>query len=153
MDTTTIRAVTEADCAAWAPLWQGYQAFYRVNIDAATTAETWRRLLDPAEPMHAVLAWRGEPGRGGAAVGMANFLMHRSTWTTGDYCYLQDLFVDPGVRGGGIGAALIAHVRAEAEARGCSRLHWLTHETNTTAMRLYDRVAQRPGFVQYRILF
>ena len=32
----------------------------------------------------------------------------------------------------------------------CSRVHWLTHETNTDAMLLYDRIADRSGFIQYR---
>ncbi len=63
--------------------------------------------------------------------------------------YLQDLFVDPAMRGQGLGRALIEHVYAEAAARGCSRVWWLTHETNTDAMVLYDRVADKSGFVQY----
>jgi GNAT superfamily N-acetyltransferase len=81
---------------------------------------------------------------------MANWIDHRSCWTVGDYCYLQDLFVQPDRRAAGVGALLITAVGAAAKARGCSRLYWLTHETNTAAMALYDRVAERSGFVQYR---
>ena len=86
----------------------------------------------------------------GRAVGMVHWILHRSCWTTGDYCYLQDLFVDPALRGGGVGRKLIEHVYAEAGRAGCSRVWWLTHETNTQAMLLYDRIADRSGFVQYR---
>jgi GNAT superfamily N-acetyltransferase len=64
--------------------------------------------------------------------------------------YLQDLFVEPAKRGLGLGRTLIEHVYAEAARRGCSRVWWLTHETNTDAMVLYDRLADRSGFVQYR---
>lgn len=78
---------------------------------------------------------------------------HRSTWTTRDYCYLQDLFVAPDARGGGIGRALIEHVYADAKRRGVSRVHWMRHEINHTGMRLYDRVGDRSGFVLYRKLF
>ena len=140
-----LRAVAETDHAAWMPLWRGYQAFYKVDIPAETSAVTWRRLLDPAEPMHAVLAWQGE-----RAVGLVHWIYHRSCWTVGDYCYLNDLFAEPDVRGSGVGRALIEHVYGAAAAAGCSRVYWLTHETNEVAMRLYDRIAERSGFVQYR---
>ena len=140
-----VRAVTAADRSAWQKLWQGYQAFYRVDIPAAVSDETWRRLLDPAEPMWAALAVTG-----GQAVGLVHWIRHRSCWTTGDYVYLQDLFVVPAARGTGLGRRLIEHVYAAARAMDCARVYWLTHETNLDAMKLYDRIADRPGFVQYR---
>ena len=143
-----IRAVTEADFDAWLPLWKGYQDFYRVDIAEDVTRTTWRRFLDPAEPMYAALAW--EAGR---AVGMVHWILHRSCWTAGDYCYLQDLFVAADVRGRGCGRALSEHVYACARAAGASRVHWLTHETNRDAMLLYDRIAERSRFVQYRKIF
>ncbi len=61
-----------------------------------------------------------------------------------------DLFAAPQVRGTGVGRALIAHIYDRAAARGCSRVHWLTQESNATARRLYDTVAERSGFIQYR---
>lgn len=143
-----IRQATPADHQDWLVLWRGYQAFYKVAIDDATTAMTWQRLLNDAEPMWcAVAELRGKP------VGIVHFLTHRSTWTSGNYCYLQDLFVDPRLRAKGIGRALIQHVDARSREMGCSRVWWLTHETNTDAMKLYDQVADRSGFVQYRKLF
>ncbi|GJE41340.1 GNAT family N-acetyltransferase [Methylobacterium soli] len=149
MSPMTIRAVRPDDFAAWLPLWQGYQAFYRVAISPATTEVTWARLLDPAEPMAAALACH-EDGR---ALGFVHTIRHRSCWTIGDYCYLQDLFVAPEARGLGLGRALIEHVYREAAASGCSRVHWLTHETNQEAMLLYDRIGDRSGFIQYRKQF
>jgi GNAT superfamily N-acetyltransferase len=143
----TLRPVRAWDFDAWLALWRGYQAFYSVNIAAGVTQETWRRLMDPAEAMFSGLAFQDE-----TAVGMVNFLTHRSTWTTGDYCYLQDLFVAPQARGLGIGRALIEHVYAYAASAGCARVYWLTHERNATARRLYDQVAEWPGLIQYRRL-
>jgi len=145
MSTVTVRAAEPRDFDAWLPLWRGYQVFYRADIADAVTRETWRRFHDPAEPMHAAVAELD-----GRVVGIVHFIQHRSCWTSGDYMYLQDLFAEASVRGRGVGRALIEHVYAEARARGCSRVHWLTHETNETAQRLYDRIAERSGFVQYR---
>jgi len=143
-----VRAVQAADFDAWLPLWRGYQAFYKADIPEETTRVTWSRFLDPVEPMDAALAFDGDK-----AVGLVHWIRHRSCWTVGNYCYLQDLFVAPGQRGTGIGRTLIEHVYGEAKVADCSRVHWLTHETNTDAMTLYDRIAERSGFVQYRKIF
>lgn len=145
MTPVLIRAATAADYDAWLPLWHGYQRFYETEIPEATTRITWARFLAPEEPMHAALAEVD-----GRVAGLVHYIEHRSCWTTGNYMYLQDLYVDPAVRGGGLGRALIEHVYAEAAARGCSRVWWLTHETNAHAMLLYDRIASKSGFVQYR---
>ena len=142
-----IRPVTPADQTAWLPLWQGYLQFYETRLPDAVTQSSWQRFLDPDEPTHATLAWID-----GKAVGLVHFIYHRSCWTTGDYCYLQDLYVAEGIRGGGIGRALIEHVYAQAAAAGASRVHWLTQETNYQGRMLYDRIADRSGFIQYRKL-
>ena len=144
-DRIEIRPIGAGDRAAWLPLWQGYQAFYKVDLAEAVTESTWGRLNDPSEPVDGALAWRD-----GEAVGLVHHIRHRSAWTIGDYCYLQDLFVADVARGAGIGRRLITHVYDVAQAAGCSRVHWLTHETNTDAMLLYDRIAERSGFIQYR---
>lgn len=140
-----IRLARPDEMEQWLPLWKGYQNFYKTNISEEVTLKTWRRFMDPAEPMHCAVAELN-----GHLVGMVHYLYHRSCWTSGDYCYLQDLFALPEVRGTGVGRALIEHVYAQAEAAGASRVWWLTHETNTHAMQLYDRIADKSGFVQYR---
>lgn len=142
----TIRALTADDHPQWLPLWQGYLTFYEAALPAIVTETTWQRLLDPAEPVHGALAIDGD----GRAVGLVHWLFHRSTWWVGDVCYLNDLFVDPTLRGKGVGRALIAHVYAQATAKGAPKVYWLTHETNTTAQKLYNAVAERTGFIQYR---
>ncbi|PZQ78984.1 MAG: GNAT family N-acetyltransferase [Ancylobacter novellus] len=142
---STIRALTADDHALWLPLWQGYQRFYEVSIPEQTSLTTWQRLNDAAEPMWGALAVEE-----GQALGFVHYVRHRTTWTEGDYCYLNDLFVSEAARGRGVGRKLIRHVYAEARAMGCSRVYWLTHETNTAAQRLYSGVAERSGFIQYR---
>jgi GNAT superfamily N-acetyltransferase len=102
-------------------------------------------MLDPNEPTHAALAWAD-----GKAVGMVHFIYHRSNWAIENSCYLQDLLVVPETRGTGVGRQLIEFVYATAKADGCNKVHWLTHETNATAIQLYERIAERPGFIQFR---
>lgn len=148
MSKLQIRPISAADHAAWLPLWQGYQRFYNAEIAAEVRAVTWQRFLDPAEPMFAALAWQD-----GVAVGLVHWIFHRSCWTVSDYCYLQDLYVAETVRGGGVGRALIEQVYAAAQAYGANRVHWLTQEDNAQARQLYDRIASRSGFIQYRQLF
>ena len=140
-----IRPIRREDHDAWMPLWRGYQEFYKVDLAQEVSATTFARLLDPAEPVNGSLAWQGP-----RAVGMVHYIPHRSTWTIGNYCYLQDLFTAPDLRGGGVGRKLIEHVYEVAKQAGCARVYWLTHETNHTARQLYDKVAENSGFIVYR---
>ncbi len=142
-----IRMAHEDDFAQWVTLWKGYQVFYKTNIAEATTDTTWSRFLDSAEPMYCAVAEVD-----GELIGMVHYIFHRSCWTEGDYVYLQDLFAAPEMRGKGVGRALIEHVYAVAKAQGGSRVWWLTHETNSDAMHLYDKIADKSGFIQYRKL-
>ena len=143
-----IRPVTAQDHAAWLPLWQAYLQFYKTDLAPEVSEVTWQRLLDPHEPNHSALAWKD-----GQAVGMVNFIYHRSNWSIHNACYLQDLFVAPPQRGTGLGRRLIEHVYTTARQDGCDKVHWLTHETNATAIQLYERIAERGGFIQFRKAF
>lgn len=145
MTQTEIRLVTSDDHAAWLPLWQAYLRFYNTELPDAVTQSTWQRLLDEHEPTHAALAWHGDQ-----AVGLVHFIYHRSNWSIENSCYLQDLLVTEHSRGTGVGRQLIEFVYATAKADGCCKVHWLTHETNATAIQLYERIAERPGFIQFR---
>jgi GNAT superfamily N-acetyltransferase len=145
MAEVAIRPLGPEDRADWEPLWAGYLAFYEATIPSTVTETTWARLNDPAEPMHALGAFVD-----GQLVGIVHYLFHRSTWTTGDYCYLQDLFTAEAARGRGAGRALIQAVYERASAASASRVYWLTQEGNATARALYDKLADRSGFIQYR---
>lgn len=151
MDALLIRDVTPADFPAWLVLWDGYNAFYgregSTALPIEITRRTWERFLDPAEPMQAIVAEQD-----GTLVGLAHIIFHRSTTLIEPTCYLQDLFTTPGLRGQGVGRRLIETVYDRARTGGASRVYWQTHETNATAMRLYDQVAERSGFIIYRKL-
>jgi GNAT superfamily N-acetyltransferase len=150
-DHLSIRPVVPEDFPAWKALWDGYNAFYGrkgpTALPLAVTQMTWSRFFDAYEPMYALVA-EAE----GTLLGLVHYLFHRSTIQIEPNCYLQDLFTLEAARGKGVGRALINGVYERAQAVGIKRVYWLTHETNATAMRLYDAVAERSGFVVYRKL-
>lgn len=150
--TPVIRPVESRDYDQWLPLWEGYNEFYeRVGPTAlpmAVTEMTWSRFFDAYEPVNALVAELD-----GRLLGLVHYIFHRTTTAIAPTCYLQDLFTTAEARGKGVGRALIEGVYDKARLAGTQRVYWLTHETNATAMLLYDRVAERSGFLQYRKLF
>jgi GNAT superfamily N-acetyltransferase len=147
-DGNIIKPVGANERAAWEPLWNGYLAFYKATLAPGASDVAWARFHDPNEPMFVLGAYVD-----GQLTGIVHYLFHRSTWTPGNYCYLQDLFVDDSARGLGLGRALIEAVYEKAKAAGASRVHWLTQNGNAQARILYDQVADNPGFMQYRKIF
>jgi GNAT superfamily N-acetyltransferase len=147
-----VRAATRGDYDQWRPLWDGYNAFYgrqdETALPEAVTQLTWDRFFDPYEPMFALVAERD-----GELLGLTHYLFHRSTTQIEPACYLQDLFTGAQARGAGIGRMLINAVYDRARAAGLRSVYWQTHETNDTAMKLYDRVAVKSGFLVYRQRF
>lgn len=143
-----IRPVGPDERAAWEPLWNGYITFYKATLADGASDVAWSRFHDSAEPIHLLGAYVD-----GTLTGIVHYLFHRSSWTPGDYCYLQDLFVSDSARGLGLGRALIEAVSADAKAKGASRVYWLTKTDNAQARILYDQVAENSGFMQYRKIF
>jgi GNAT superfamily N-acetyltransferase len=144
-----VRRASKEDFHNWLPLWDGYNAFYGRSGPTALPAEiirtTWARFFEAYEPMHALVAESG-----GSLLGLAHFLYHRSTIQLAPSCYMQDLFTVEAARGKGVGHALIDAVYECARQAGSPRVYWQTHETNAAAMQLYDKVADKSGFVVYR---
>ena len=147
----SVRFVVREDYEQWLPLWDGYNAFYGRSGATALAPEitrmTWARFFDAYEPVHGLVAESD-----GQLLGLTHYLFHRSTTAIEPVCYLQDLFTGNAARGRGIGRALINRVYEQARLAGSSRVYWQTHQTNLTAMQLYDKVAERSGFVVYRNL-
>jgi GNAT superfamily N-acetyltransferase len=141
-----IRPIHSADRALWEPLWQGYLSFYEKTIPAEATQLTWTRLTTTDE-ITGLLALDEKD----QAIGLAHFFYHPSTSSIGGNCYLQDLFVVPAQRGGGVGRRLIEAVLSDAKARKVAVLYWQTEEFNGPARRLYERVAKRSPFIRYQI--
>jgi GNAT superfamily N-acetyltransferase len=148
MSEIAIRPLRPDDNADWRRLWTAYLDFYRTRVGEDVYETTWTRLFADGEFEPRGLIAIAD----GRAVGLVHYIFHRSCWSIEGNCYLQDLYTDASARGKGAGTALIEAVRLAAGERGVTNVYWMTHETNDTARRLYDRVARRTGFIEYDLL-
>jgi len=140
-----VRPIQLTDRAQWAMVWADYLRFYETSVAPEIYDHLFAKLTSrDASEFQAFVAVVGDE-----IVGLAHYLFHRSAWQVQDICYLQDLFTAPNHRGKGIAAALINAVDQAAKAGGTSGVYWMTHETNTPAQSLYNKVAQRSGFIEY----
>jgi GNAT superfamily N-acetyltransferase len=142
----SIRPIQQSDKQSWLILWQGYLDFYKTTVAAEQTERTWARIMDPDFNMKCAVAERD-----GTLIGFTTYNLQNSTWSPNGHCYLEDLFVDPAVRGSGAGRALMEFVKAFAIENKCSRLYWNTDEDNETARKLYDTYVLESGKRQYRV--
>jgi GNAT superfamily N-acetyltransferase len=143
----SVRGLQKGDRADWEPLFRGYLEFYKASLPDDVIEETWSRLLSDDPQYHVGLVAVDENDR---LIGIAHILFHRSTWSKTHYCYLEDLFVTPDVRAKGVGRLLIDAVYNAADARKCTRTYWATQEFNYRARGLYDQMATKSPFLQYR---
>ena len=155
MSTVAVRQIEPRDEPRWRELWDAYTRFYEREPAELLTRHTWQRILDPQAPIHAMVAETeslppgGGPRSEPAVVGIANYVIHENTSAMSPVCYLQDLFVDPAHRGGGVGRALIDALVAEMQRQGWARLYWNTRRDNAAARALYDQYTEESGFVRY----
>lgn len=144
--TVAVRRIEPRDQARWRVLWDGYTRFYEREPSEPITRHTWARIMNPESPVHAIVAERD-----GQVIGIANYILHENASALTLSCFLQDLFVDPDVRGGGVGRALIDWLVAEMKTQGWSTLYWNTKENNYRARGLYDKYTPHSGFLRYVI--
>lgn len=141
-----VRPLWPTDRSQWDPLWEGYLEFYEHTVPDAVTEQTFGRLTGDDADMWGLVAVDGDE-----LVGLCHLVLHPSTWSTGPYCYLEDLFVRRERRRGGVGRRLIEAAAEEGRRRGATKLYWQTHEGNAMARRLYDAVAAHRGFLVYEV--
>ena len=144
--TLMIRPLEASDEAEWRRLWTGYLEFYETSVAEEVYATSFARMLSPEHPdQHGLIALRD-----GKPAGLVHYIFHRHNWRVEDVVYLQDLYVDPEIRGTGAGRALIEAVYAAGDAAGCPSVYWMTQEFNHSARILYDRIATLTPFIKYQ---
>jgi GNAT superfamily N-acetyltransferase len=141
----TVRPLVDGDAEAWRRLFRDYGVFYESHFTDDVLGRVWAKLRD-GDGIHALVAEVA-----GDVVGIAHYRSHPDTFTAGRDWYLDDLFVEPGSRGGGVATALIEHLTALARATGPGTLRWITAEDNARAQRVYDRLAKRTTWVTYEV--
>ena len=137
-----IRSISLADRDAWAPLFVAYGVFYETDFSPEVVESTWLRLVTEGSGIDALVAEVD-----GTVVGFAHYRSHPDTFSTGRDWFLDDLYTDPTARGKGVATELIEHVKNLADGT----LRWITDETNTTAQRVYEKVAKRTTWVTYEV--
>lgn len=142
----TVEFASQEHYPQWLVYWLKYQEFYKVDLDEDVTLKAWERFFDNNEPMYCAVALDGDK-----VVGFVNYTYHRSTWAKNNFCYLEDLYVTPEVRGKHVGKQLIEFVHEQAQQQECGRLYWHTQETNLRGQKLYNWVAEKPGVIEYRM--
>ncbi|MTH96340.1 GNAT family N-acetyltransferase [Roseibium sp. RKSG952] len=143
MTDVCVRPLCETDRPGWLRLWAAYLAFYQQDLPEEVTDTLFERLLGDGGH-DGLVAEQGE-----RLIGFAHYLPHASTWAIAPTCYLEDLFVDATVRGGGVGRKLIEAVYQAAEVKGCTNVYWHTHDDNHQARQLYDKIGVLSNFVRY----
>jgi GNAT superfamily N-acetyltransferase len=143
----TIRKLGHDDWEDWLALWSGYLAFYRAELPDDTSRAAFDRLCAGKHGMFGLIAL-DDSGRG---VGMANCVVHDTTWSAAPKCYLEDLFVAPAARGHDVGRALLGAVKVVAAGRGADPVYWHTQQYNGRARSLYDQVGRLTPFVVYEM--
>ena len=141
-----IRPLVQSDEADWRRLWTAYLEYYESSVTEAVYVTTFERLIDADNTKQcAALAVQGD-----TPIGLVHWIYHPHNWKIEDVIYLQDLYTDPTVRGTGVGRTLIEHVYDVADQSETPTVYWMTQEFNTTARLLYDRIAAKTVFVQYK---
>lgn len=142
-----IRALQTSDYNEWLFLWNGYLEFYETALSPEVTKLVFDRLCDNNDKqMGGFLALDGEK-----AIGLVHYIIHRNTWSDKDVCYLEDLYVSPEVRGGGVGRALINSVGDFAREYNLRHVYWQTNKANERAQILYEKMAGPSEFIVYKM--
>lgn len=145
MSTITIVPLAERHRADWERLYAGYAEFYRVTQTPEMRAKVWGWIMDPAHEVKALVA----EDAGGRAVGMAHYRPFARPLSASTGGFLDDLFVDPSLRGQRVADALIEAVAAEGRRRGWSVIRWITADDNYRGRGVYDRLATRTMWITY----
>lgn len=142
--TVIVRDIAPADHDAWRALFHAYGVFYETELADDVLDHVWSAIR--GEAIRAFVAEQD-----GRVVGFAHVRTHVATFSVGEDWYLEDLFVDPDVRAGGVGTAILEHLVKVARYESGSTLRWVTAESNVTAQRVYEKLAKRTTWVTYEV--
>jgi len=137
----SVRFAAPADVPAIAELIRGLARYEKLEHEVSMTEELLiKGLFGPRPYAETLLAEDG-----GTAVGFALFFHNFSTFLALPGIYLEDLFVVPERRAGGVGRALLARLAEIAVERGCGRLEWAVLDWNRDAIGFYERLGAKPN--------
>lgn len=145
MTSWRVRPPVESDYLRWRELYQGYADFYRTPQPDSAARRVWGWINDPGHEVNALLV----EDEGGQVAGLAHYRPFARPLAASVGCYLDDLYVDAGRRGGGAADALLVELGRLAEERGWTVVRWITASDNQRAMAVYERHATRTDWVTW----
>ncbi len=137
----SIRPATPEDVPLILEFIRALARYEKLEHEVAATPAQLSATLFPAEGSavaHCVLAFDGN-----TPAGFAIYFFNYSTWLARPGLYLEDLFVNPELRGRGFGKALLLHLAKQANARGCGRMEWAVLDWNQPAIDFYESLGAR----------
>lgn len=139
-----IRDLQPQDRGEWEWLYRQYAEFYREPMNEEILGRTWSWLMDAQHPLQGKVATEN-----GKLLGLAHYRPFPEPLLGKDAGFLDDLFVSPEQRGGGLGRRLIQAVALVGQAQGWPFLRWITAADNAQARHLYDGMTQATAWVTY----
>src|ERR1700761_992984 len=131
----------------WERLYAGYAEFYKVEQTEAMRATVWQWIFDPQREIEALVAVDAS----GRAVGLAHYRAQLRPLRAAIAGFLDDLYVEPALRGSGVVQSLMRALAETGRAQGWGSIRWLTAEDNYRARGFYDSIAARTVFLTYEM--
>jgi GNAT superfamily N-acetyltransferase len=147
MQEITIGPPRAEDYPDWRRLFEGYATFYKRPMTDEIAGRVWAWLFDPAHVLKAIVARTAD----GHVVGLAHFRPMPRPSTGATAGFLDDLFVDPRLRGQRVADQLLEALAAIGRERGWGVIRWLTADNNYRARGVYDRHATRSMWITYEM--
>ena len=141
-----IRFLEQKDKEKWAKLYNDYADFYKVPMNTGILDTLWNWIHDKNHVVNGICFELDNK-----IVGIAHYrTMPRPI--KGQYIgFLDDLFVEPEMRGQKIAQKLINHLKSLSEVNNWDGIRWITHSSNENAKKLYDKIANNTGFELYEL--
>ena len=133
-----IREFQLKDKELWKKLYKGYANFYKVEMNNQILQTVWNWLNDKNHELKGI-SYEVD----GKIVGVAHYRKLLSPLKGKYIGYLDDIFVDPEYRGKKIGKKLLNKIKEISKASNWNLVRWQTDEDNSTAKKLYDKVATK----------
>ena len=142
----TIGRVSPDDRPDWERLFRGYATFYAVPMTQDILDTTFEWLISDAAPLTGFVAENGD-----GLIGLAHGRPYLRSLSGGLAGFLDDLYVEPGHRRGGVGRALIQAMADHGAGEGWAFLRWMTAQDNETARKLYGQIAEPTHWMTYQM--
>ena len=141
-----IRKINRKDKNNWISLYCGYASFYNVPMNQKILDTLWGWLHDKNNVVNGICCELE-----GKIIGIAHYrTMPRPI--KGEFIgFLDDLYVDPDFRGKKVAKSLINHLKSLSLTNNWGGIRWITHSSNKTAKKLYDKIANNTGFELYEL--